>query len=58
MGEIEYLRFRWRLPGLEREEGRLDKGFDEKISAAKKRGAPSEKIEELGMEAGHIYFHF
>ena len=50
---FEYLRFRWKLGRLEREDRRLDKEYDAKIKAAEKRAAPKDEIENLGMEASH-----
>jgi hypothetical protein len=55
---FEYLRFRWRLSRLEKEERRLDKEYDAKIKAAKERQATDEEIDNLDMESGHVSFHF
>lgn len=55
---FDYIRFRWELHNLEKEERHADKEYDVKMRAAKARNASDDEIEDLGMEAGHFSFHY
>jgi hypothetical protein len=55
---LSYIRFRWQLFRLDRQERRLEKDDGKAIEAAKKRNASKEEIHELELVSSHTGLHF
>ncbi|MGJ5175269.1 hypothetical protein ACQR16_10150 [Bradyrhizobium oligotrophicum] len=53
-----YLQFRRKLRKLERDQRSEEKGYEERIAEAKKRGAKGEEISDIDQEGLSLYFHY